>query len=202
MSVPLQPLLQAVTTFDTIGKFVTDGELVGILSTIGDVHMHAASEVLEKLGNAKDRRGEIRSVITHLQAAHSAYEDGHRKLNGLAGRLADWSTRDELRYRDLVAMMLLVICYVYIDENTRASDYFPLLREYARYDDMPYIPSTASMPVQNLIGGVFVALTGLALLNPRTYINLAAGWKPRDLSGIELQGDIHSFIDRVQKLLK
>ncbi len=178
----VKPILSAVQSISAISQFASGGELIAVLDTIGGVHMRAAADVLRHLSHARDQRSELRSVITHLQAAEAAFETGWRRQDNVLGRAAGWAPLWDLYVNHLNSLMLLSTVYLAIGEVGRAADYLEKLgdikgKKFGPTDhdfDDSSVDSSVHF-VEGVKGFGRIALMALSIANPSTYVSLLKG---------------------------
>jgi hypothetical protein len=178
----VKPILSAVQSISAISQFASGGELIVVLDTIGGVHMRAAADVLRHLNHARDQRSELRSVVTHLQAAEAAFESGWRRLDNVLGRASGWAPLWDMYVSHLNSLMLLSVVYLALGEVERATDYLTKLGSIKgkyfgptdhNFDDKS-VDSSVHF-VEHVKEFSRIALMALSIANPSTYASLMKG---------------------------
>jgi hypothetical protein len=107
-------ILAFAKTAKTIQKFV-EGQLVTILSTLGETEYQAASAALANIHLARRPRDQVLLAVGHLQSAHTAYQ-------GIYHHSKNWkdlftlATRTVALHKDVFTLSLMAICYKYLQE--------------------------------------------------------------------------------------
>lgn len=129
---PFATIVSAVQSYNSVCKFVTGGELLEAVSTIGDIELEAARLALDGSRMARNPEAQVWSAINHLQTALIAYRKGHKNLStGFKKNLSYSSTTVVLRKLRWVSC-LMAVCYLYVGEIELAKDAVKAAREAKR----------------------------------------------------------------------
>jgi predicted SprT family Zn-dependent metalloprotease len=110
-------LITVARNSKTIAAFVSGGGLDDAVSMIvGDVHLNAAKLALNASQISTDPVGRINSVITHLEAAHCAYEAVHFKADRFLKKATDWQQIRNSVAKDAWVCCLMALCYAYLED--------------------------------------------------------------------------------------
>jgi hypothetical protein len=135
-------LITAAKELKSIYDFVYGRGLVDAVSELsGDLDMSAAKVALENIGNAKDKKSRINSVITHLEGAHSAYLHSLSQYDGMYKLKVGWNVETilTLLQKNMYTCCLMALCYASIGESKPASDWVeragkPYLELFSGFD--------------------------------------------------------------------
>jgi hypothetical protein len=109
----MEPL--SLITFARSAKTISDfafgpGIKDAVSAIVGDVHVNAAKLALETAGHAVDRNARVNSVITHLEAAHTAYANIYNQA-GFIKENTDWQACRNARFKDVWVCCVMALCY-------------------------------------------------------------------------------------------
>src|SRR5215471_2376083 len=120
-------LVAQVSTVNSLMNFVTGEQMLVALTAIGDNHFRTAERVLSNLPKAHDQAALLRTAISHLEGAHTAYlkqmhSSGEKwlELNDLGQffthvfRPFSYSIACK---KDVYTCCLLAACYAYLKEE-------------------------------------------------------------------------------------
>lgn len=197
----------AIQSASAVTRFVSDGDLLVVLDTVGGIHMAAAADVLRSLDRSKSPRLEMQSVLTHLfQAAEAAFERGWRQLDNVLGRAADWSSIGFIHHKHVETLMLLVLCYLAIGEPDRALDYVAKIDSIRSKDFGPSDHNFEDKSVDGVTHAIQgaamfgrILLMSLSLVNPRTYQNVFVEGDPEPLHAAEFVADAKRRCDEMRR---
>jgi|GEM_PF-6659849 len=151
----VKTFVEAVSTLETLMKFVNSGLLSNTLSTIGDVNLGAAYQELSDLRQSKNKRETVNRAATQLRIAYQAYKG--MKPNVFQVMNFRNVMRASLQFRN--TGIALTICYLYLGEWSYATK---ILNEMQIYD---YIMSERMSPLSNLVGGLSFGIYYLSDFN-------------------------------------
>jgi hypothetical protein len=113
-------LITQVKTMNSLIKFVTGEQMQVALTAIGDNHFRTAERVLRNLPNARDQDALLRIGISHLEGAHTAYQEQWDVSNYLVKLSRVFTPRFDLLLaskKDVYTCCLLAACYAYLKEE-------------------------------------------------------------------------------------
>ena len=96
-------------------KDFVEGDLVSILSSLGENEYLSATEILSKVQLANEPRDLVLIAVGHLSSANTSY----KQIYGLAGvkRAFTVLTRELARKKALFTLSIMAICYKYLGEE-------------------------------------------------------------------------------------
>jgi hypothetical protein len=113
-------LITQVKTVNSLIKFVTGDQMQVALTAIGDNHFRTAERVLRNLPNARDQDALLRIGISHLEGAHTAYQE-QWGLSNFRVKLSEvFTPRFDIMLaskKDVYTCCLLAACYAYLKEE-------------------------------------------------------------------------------------
>lgn len=117
-----------------IADFVSSPDLNEVISTIiGDVHVDAARLALDTAKITSNPRERLNSVITHLEAAHSAYARIY--INATFIQLSyNHVELDCIVSRDAWVCCVMALCYARLGEFQAAGNSLRLAKAAFKYD--------------------------------------------------------------------
>ena len=93
-------------------EFVETGALQKAIQEMGGIQFEAAAMALSNMSIATDPAREVAAAITHLQAAHIAFQKLH------SGRAyVSQATFLTAAGKDVISCCIMAICYRYLDER-------------------------------------------------------------------------------------
>jgi hypothetical protein len=166
-----------------IANFVFgDGLKDTISMLVGDIHLEAAKLALETAIISKNKRDRINSVITHLEAAHSAYSNSLSEYNrtdeSLSGRIKktlgvrrvkigyNFSTIWLTQQKNMWVCCMMALCYTSLGEPQAAINIISLAEKdcHLKYDRGPLSTMVDFVPDS-------VKLSGELIANPIKFFN-------------------------------
>lgn len=112
-------IVSVAETAKSIHQFV-EGELVSILTALGEVEYAAAVDALNNISRASKPANQVLLAVGHLQSAHVAYRRIHQI--GGAKRYFTLPTRMLALHKDIFTLCLMAVCYRYLDEPLLMQD--------------------------------------------------------------------------------
>ena len=116
-------LISQVSTVNSLINFVTGEQMHVALTAIGDNHFRTAERVLSNLPKVRDQAAQLRIVISHLEGAHTAYQNQWYPLKSEKNfqeafiqvfRPLSCLTACK---KDIYTCCLLAACYAYLKEE-------------------------------------------------------------------------------------
>ena len=117
----------ATETAKKIQAFV-EGELVTILSTMGEIEFKAAAAALKNISLSRAPSNQVLLAIGHLQSAHMAYRGIYSESKGWKDYFT-LATRMAALQKDVFTLCLTAICYKYLGETELMQDSLRLALE-------------------------------------------------------------------------
>ncbi len=100
----------------SIANFVCgDGLREAISTIVGDIHLDAAKLAIKTSRISENPRDRINSAITHLEAAHCAYERDHSNT-GFLRENTDHMQCKRTKRKDAWVCCLMAMCYAYLND--------------------------------------------------------------------------------------
>ena len=96
-------------------KDFVEGDLVSILSSLGENEYLSATEILSKVQLANEPRDLVLIAVGHLSSANTSYKQIY-ELAGLK-RVFTVLTRELARQKALFTLAIMAICYKYLGEE-------------------------------------------------------------------------------------
>lgn len=158
-------LSEAVTSYNDLSNFINGDGFIEALNIITEVHTEAAKRAIGELPKAKDKRGLVREIISHLRVAHVSNEKIY-KPSSLFNKFLNktpFTVRRQIRAAVMAWRIssLMAVCNCYLGEAFLVQEHIKKAKE--EFDCMVHI--------------VFNSDTGSAMVD--TFIDLYEAYAER-----------------------
>jgi hypothetical protein len=129
---------------------------------VGDVHLSAAKLALQTSGISASPRDRINSAITHLEAAHCAFEAVHSRVSGLKDKSTNWQQIRNAVAKDAWICCLMALCYAYLEDSEAVKGSLHLA-------EAAFSNGKLEKEISNAGALIGIPLALIGLLNPRNW---------------------------------
>jgi hypothetical protein len=138
---PIDRLIDASGSLDSVRKFVATDELQLFLASFADVELKAAREALRAHERSRSRHRELEDALGHLRSAHVAFSEAYK-----SGRFSTIAEEDKAIHMDVLTCCLMALCYRHLDEADLMNDYVGAAYDALQHGSIAYQMKRALTP--------------------------------------------------------
>jgi|GEM_PF-5901674 len=104
----------AVRGLQALENFI-EGKMAAVMTAVAENELQAATQALEDVPDAQDKKIPVNQALVHLQSAHNAYKKMYAERRAIMDHVR-MATQMAAIQKDVFTLCLMAICYKYLRE--------------------------------------------------------------------------------------